>query len=146
MKKPILSIIIISHNSEEYLERCLRSLTAQSYDKDYFEIIVVDDGSKDQSVNISKRYADRVIETKPCTVGKARNIGVDNVNGDYIAFIDSDCEAMDGWIENIVSSLSKNDAVSGPILNGNESSSIAWAEYFLEFADILDLFEYLWFQ
>jgi len=133
LNKPILSIIIISHNSEEYIERCLRSLTVQSYDKDNFEIIVVDDGSKDQSIKISKHYTDMVIETKPCTVGKARNIGVDNANGNYIAFIDSDCEAMDGWIENIVSSLSKNDAVTGPILNGNDHSLVAWAEYFLEF-------------
>ena len=133
MNKPILSVIIGTHNSEEHIARCLESLCSQSDKRDNFEIIVVDDGSKDQSVEISKRYADKVIETKSCTISKARNIGVDNSSGKYLAFTDSDCEAMDGWIKNIISSLSENDAVTGPILNGNENSLVAWAEYFVEF-------------
>jgi len=133
LNKPILSVIIGTHNSEKYIERCLKSLCSQSYERDNFEIIVVDDGSNDKSVEISKRYADKVIETKPCTISKARNIGVDNSNGEYLAFIDSDCEATNGWIKNIITSLSENEAVTGPVLNGNENSLVAWAEYFVEF-------------
>ena len=108
MNKPQLSIIISTHNSEEYIERCIKSLYSQSCDKNLFEIIVVDDGSNDKSVQISKKYADKVVETKPCTIGKARNIGVDNAIGSYLAFIDSDCVAMNGWIENIISALSNS--------------------------------------
>ena len=129
-----LSIIIPTHNSASTIERCIRSLTSQSYARDRYEIIVVDDGSKDGTIDLSKKAgADKVIETEPCFQGKARNTGAENAEGKFLAFIDSDCEAKKGWIESIITELEQKHAVTGPIHNANSDSAVAWAEYFLEF-------------
>jgi len=134
LKKPLLSIIIPTHNSESTIKRCLDSLTSQSIPRDQFEIIVVDDGSKDKTVQIAKEcVTDNVIVTEPCFQGKARNIGVESSKGEFLAFIDSDCTAKEGWINSIISELKKLDAVTGPIENGNSQSNVAWAEYLIEF-------------
>ena len=134
MKKSILSIIIPTHNSDQTIERCIRSLTSQSFPREKFEIIVVDDGSKDQTSSLAKKAgADKVIITEPCFQGKSRNIGVENANGNLLGFIDSDCEAKDGWVETIIKELETLNAISGPIENGNPQSKVAWAEYFVEF-------------
>jgi len=134
LSKPELSIIIATHDSEELIKRCIESLTSQSYSREKFEIIIVDDGSKDKSVSISKAAgADKVIETKPCSLARARNIGVENSSADLLAFIDSDCEAKDGWVETIIDSLKNVQALSGPIYNGNPNNTVSWAEYFIEF-------------
>jgi glycosyltransferase involved in cell wall biosynthesis len=129
-----LSIIIPTHNSEQTIKRCLNSLTSQTFPRDQYEIIVVDDGSTDQSVSIAKNAgADQVIITEPCFQGKARNIGVKNAKADLLAFIDSDCEAKEDWVKTIIKELEKLQAIGGSVLNGNPHSKVAWAEYFVEF-------------
>jgi len=130
----ILSIIIPTHNSELTIKQCIESLTSQSFPREKFEIIVVDDGSTDQTTSIAKKAgADSIIITEPCFQGKARNIGVENAKANLIGFIDSDCEAKDGWVETIVKELETLQAITGSIENGNPQSKIAWAEYFVEF-------------
>ena len=133
MEKPTLSIIIPTHNSQKTIQSCLNSLTDQSYPRDEFEIIVVDDGSVDETVMISKKIANQVIKVEPCFQGKARNIGAKNSKAEFLAFIDSDCIAKEDWIKSIVTELQKLDAVTGPIENGNSKSNVAWAEYLIEF-------------
>lgn len=129
-----LSIIIPSHNSALTIERCIQSITSQSYPRENYEIIIVDDGSKDETIKLSKKAgADNIIETEPCFQGKARNIGAHHSKADLLAFIDSDCEAKDGWIESIIEGLKIKSAITGPIYNGNPHNNVAWAEYFLEF-------------
>jgi len=130
-----LSIIIPTHNSETTIKRCLDSITSQSFPREQFEIIVVDDGSTDRTVLIAKESgADSIITTEPCFQGKARNIGASNAKADFLAFIDSDCIAQKDWVKSIMSELKKSDAVTGPIENGNSHSSIAWGEYLIEFS------------
>jgi len=129
-----LSIIIPTHNSALTIEKCINSLASQSYPREKYEIIIVDDGSKDDTVNLAKKAgADNIIKTESCFQGKARNIGVQNSKANLLAFIDSDCEAKEGWIESIVEHLPKVHAMTGPILNGNSQSIVAWGEYFMEF-------------
>jgi len=131
---PILSIIIPTHNSEFTIKSCLDSLTSQSIPREQFEIILVDDGSNDLTIDIAKKCgADKVIITESCFQGKARNMGAKNAQGEFLAFIDSDCKAKEGWANSIVIELKRLDAVTGPIENGNPDSSVAWAEYLIEF-------------
>lgn len=93
----LISIIVPVYNTENYLEKCLYSLVNQTYKN--IEIIIVDDGSPDNSMNIIQKFvlADnrvKVISQKNQGLSGARNIGMNNTNGDYIMFIDSD-----DWIE-----------------------------------------------
>lgn len=134
MDKNSISVIIPTHNSETTIKACLDSLILQSIPREQFEIIVVDDGSTDNTVNLAKTYSvDNILYIEPCSVGKARNLGVKSSRGTIIAFLDSDCKANEGWLKAISENISSKNAITGPILNGNPQSLVAWAEYFLEF-------------
>lgn len=87
------SIIIPVYNVEKYLDECINSILMQSYTK--FELILVDDGSKDNSSTICDKYAQkdqrvRVIHKINGGLSDARNVGTDSAKGDYIIYIDSD--------------------------------------------------------
>ncbi len=132
--EPVLSIIAPTHNSELTIERCIKSLTSQSFPREQYEIIVVDDGSTDQTTNIAKKAGvDHIVITEPCALGQARNIGVENAKANLLGFIDSDCEANEDWIKTIVKELETLHAIGGSVQNGNPQSRVAWAEYFVEF-------------
>ncbi|MDU1568862.1 MAG: glycosyltransferase [Clostridium sp.] len=89
----MLSIIVPVYNSENYLEECLESLVLQDF-KD-FEVILVDDGSTDRSLDICSRYSDRysnikVFHQENKGVSSARQNGLEKAEGDWIIFVDSD--------------------------------------------------------
>ena len=89
----MVSVIIPVYNVEKYLRECLDSVLAQTY-KD-LEVILVDDGSTDQSGSICDEYAAKdsrfkVIHKPNGGQSDARNVGLDNAQGDYVYFIDSD--------------------------------------------------------
>jgi hypothetical protein len=112
-----ISVIIPALNEERYLPRCLESLTHQSR-REQFEIIVVDGGSTDRTVEVAKEYANKVI-VRPSPVGAARNVGATHAEGTILAFIDADTTACERWIEEIACMFecSPNAAgVTGPTL------------------------------
>lgn len=93
MEKEKISIIIPVYQVEEYLPKCLNSVTHQTYQN--LEILLIDDGSTDSSGKICDRYAKkdariRVIHKQNAGVAMARNDGLARATGDYISFIDSD--------------------------------------------------------
>lgn len=91
-----LSIVIPAYNIEQYIEKCLMSCLSQDLDKSEYEIIVVDDGSPDQSANIAKRIFQDVssniyvIHRGNGGLSAARNTGLDKAKGKYVWFIDGD--------------------------------------------------------
>lgn len=97
MTQPKISIIVPVYNSEKFLGSCLDSILSQSF-RD-FELILVDDGSRDSSPRICDDYAQKdsrvkVIHKENGGVSAARNDGLDIAKGEYITFIDSD-----DWVE-----------------------------------------------
>lgn len=91
--EPLLSVIVPVYKVEAYLEKCLQSLTAQTYSN--LEILLVDDGSPDQSGAICDRWAEqdgriRVIHQENQGAGAARNAALDVAQGELIGFVDSD--------------------------------------------------------
>lgn len=104
-KKPLISVIIPVYNVAPYLLRCLDSVVSQSYKK--LEIIVVDDGSTDESGEICDTYAKndkriRVIHKKNGGLSDARNKGIVIANGEFITFIDSDDYVEKNHIETLI--------------------------------------------
>ncbi len=89
-----ISIIVPVYNTEKYIGRCIESIQNQTYTN--LEIILVDDGSKDDSLTICQKYAEKdsrikVLHTKKnFGVSNARNMGIERSTGEYIGFIDSD--------------------------------------------------------
>lgn len=88
---PLVSVIIPTYNQQRYLEKALLSVFAQTY-KDY-ELIVVDDGSTTSATeNVCKRYKDRLVYLRQNNSGqaRARNLGISQSHGEYLAFLDDD--------------------------------------------------------
>lgn len=90
---PLVSVIIPVYNSEKYLKECLDSVVNQSF-KD-FEVLLINDGSTDNSGQICDEYAAkdnrfRVFQKENGGVSSARNLGLENAKGEWIAFVDSD--------------------------------------------------------
>lgn len=93
--KPLISVIIPIYNSEEYLEKCIDSILCQEYSN--IELILINDGSTDNSGLICDKYSERddrvkVFHKNNAGVSSARNYGLRNCTGDWIVFIDSDDE------------------------------------------------------
>lgn len=90
---PTISVIIPVYNTEKYLENCLKSVVNQSYKN--LEIIIVNDGSTDNSLKICKEFAAinsriQIISKGNGGISSARNLGLEKCSGDYVSFIDSD--------------------------------------------------------
>lgn len=93
MEKPKVSVIVPVYNSEKYLNRCVESLIHQTLQE--VEIILVNDGSKDGSGEICRKFAQEdsrivYIEQKNTGVSAARNRGLDVASGEFVMFCDSD--------------------------------------------------------
>jgi glycosyltransferase involved in cell wall biosynthesis len=100
--QPLVSIIVPTYNSEEFLEACLRSIRAQTYKR--IELIVVDNHSKDNTVAIAKKHSDKFY-TKGPERSAQRNFGVNKSSGEYVAIIDSDMELTGRVIESCIEAL-----------------------------------------
>lgn len=106
---PKFSIIIPVYNVENYIKKCLDSVFNQTY-KDY-EVIVVNDGTKDNSMDIVKNYDVKIINQKNGGLSSARNKGVEKASGEYIIFLDSDDYWENKLLENINCSFDNNPDV-----------------------------------
>ena len=111
----VISVIIPVYKAEEYLERCVDSVLAQTYSN--LEIILVDDGSPDNSGQICDRYAEKdsrvkVIHKKNGGVSSARNAGLDVATGEFVAFVDSDDFIAPDMYEKLMVSLSSGSDLS----------------------------------
>lgn len=120
-KKPLVSVVIPCYNGEQFVRRTIESVLQQTYN--YYEIIVVNDGSKDNTYKILLPYVDRNnirLITKPNTgVSDSRNIGMKYVTGDYILFLDADDVLDPDFLEKRVDILEKDptlDYCTGEII------------------------------
>ena len=100
VENPILSVVVPVYNVERYLHKCLNSVCNQSEER--IEIICINDGSTDSSLQILKDFAAvdkriRIIDQKNAGLGAARNRGIDEAVGKYIAFVDSD-----DWVDRYI--------------------------------------------
>ena len=103
--KGVVSVIIPVYNTAPYLERCLSSIIRQSWKK--LEIILVDDGSSDNSLSICRLYQKKdkrikVLHQSNMGAGMARNAGIHAATGEYISFVDSDDYVSEKLIEKAV--------------------------------------------
>lgn len=90
-----LSIIVPVYNVEQYLEKCIKSLVNQTLDNLSYEIIIVNDGSPDNSQEIIDKYSSKysnivALKKENGGLSDARNYGLDHAKGEYVAFVDSD--------------------------------------------------------
>jgi len=109
-----VSIVIPAYNEEKYIGKCIESLLGQSYRN--FEIIIVDDGSTDRTVEIVKKLASknkkiRLISQNHGGPGRARNLGVKNAKGEIIVLVDADMEFDKNYIANLIKPIVAGEAI-----------------------------------
>ena len=111
--EPLISVVVPVYKVEKYLERCVESLLAQTYEN--IEIILVDDGSPDGCPAMCDAYAEKhdrikVVHQENKGLSGARNTGIDHAKGEYIAFIDSDDLWSVHFLESLYRALKAHDA------------------------------------
>jgi len=100
------SVVIPALNAERSIEGLLASLERQDVPRDQYEIIVVDDGSRDGTEDVVRRFPNVILLTQPNRgPSAARNIGAKHAQGEVILFTDSDCEAPPNWISLMVAPM-----------------------------------------
>lgn len=109
----LVTIIVPMFNVSKYIERCIKSLKKQSYIN--IEVLLIDDGSVDDTVEISRKltYGDKrfkIITKRNTGVSDSRNIGISKALGEFITFVDSDDWIEAEYIEKLKDNLIKNEA------------------------------------
>lgn len=109
----LVSVIVPAYNSEKTIKNCVNSIQKQSYKN--LEIIVVNDGSKDDTLKILNDISKddnrvKVIDIPNGGVSHARNMGIDNAHGDYITFVDSDDTIKPDMYEHLLSLMEEYNA------------------------------------
>lgn len=112
MKESLVSIIVAVYNANRYLGNTIEALMKQSYHN--IEIILVDDGSSDESLQTCHLYSQKdsriiVIHQENKGPGSARNTGIASARGEYLVFVDSDDYVSPSYVENLIVAITKND-------------------------------------
>lgn len=103
---PLVSIVIVNYNGKAFLDKCLSSLSRQTYPS--IEVIMVDNGSTDGSIQIAReKYPSVKIIENGGNLGfcKANNIGIEASKGDFVITLNNDTEALPGWVEEHVKAM-----------------------------------------
>ena len=125
---PVISIVTPTFNRSQELDHLIESINNQTLDHKYFEMIISDDGSTDDTDEKINKWSNIVdfnlkyISQNNLGPGAARNHGVKNSIGELIVFIDSDCEAKENWLKIIYDSYKNDlfDAFGGPDRSKND--------------------------
>lgn len=138
MKEKCVSVVIPIYNSELYLEKCVNSIINQTYKN--IEIILVDDGSTDMSLDVCKKLQKKddrikIISTVNRGVANARNNGIENSNGEFLIFVDSDDYINEKLIEKCINNIDKYqkcDVVCYNIVRFNRNSNTGKEKEFVK--------------
>lgn len=124
MKKPLVSVVIPTHNCDAYITDALDSVLSQTYG--HTQVIIVDDGSTDSTEEVLEPYAQKIVLIKQDNQGvsQARNAGISASQGDYVAFLDAD----DRWDRRKLS-------IQIPLLEEQTSAEMAFSNFDLGRAD-----------
>lgn len=137
---PKISVVVPIYNKEKYLHRCINSILSQTFTD--FELLLIDDGSTDNSGIICDKYAQenkcvRVFHKKNGGVSSARNMGLDKSKGEWITFVDSDDWIKPDYLKNfllndaqlIVCAHETNEVSSEMIINDMLFDRVAWTTW-----------------
>lgn len=98
--KDLISICVTTKNEEDYIGFCLKSILNQTFDGNK-EIIVLDSKSNDKTVEIARKYADKVV-VKDSTIPQGRNLAVKQAEGDILCFLDADIVLSEDWFDKLL--------------------------------------------
>jgi glycosyltransferase involved in cell wall biosynthesis len=123
--KPFVSVVIATYNRSKMLSECLETLSKQTYPKSSYEVVIVNDGSKDDTEAFLARYQKecgftlRYFTQENKGQGAAINLGITQSRGDIVCFTDDDCYADKDWIKNLAAGYTDESigCVGGTIIS-----------------------------
>jgi glycosyltransferase involved in cell wall biosynthesis len=108
----LISIIVPAFNAEKTIKSCIESILQQEFEEE-FELIVVDDGSKDNTATIAKSFKEvKILQQKNSGPAVARNNGAKQARGEIIVFTDSDCIAAQDWLREMIAPFAEKKIVA----------------------------------
>ncbi len=125
MDYPLVSIVIPTKNSENFLEACLDSVKNQTYKN--IEILIVDNNSTDNTKKIAGKYTDRVFNKGP-ERNTQRNFGAEKSQGYFLLFIDSDMELTSKVISSCINMINKDKSIRALIIPEKSKGNTFWAK------------------
>lgn len=107
-----VAVVIPTLNEEQYIGRCLEALTQIDYSKDRLQIYIVDNGSKDKTLEIASGFNVNIITAEKKTIAYSRNVGAFSTKSALIAFLDADCLPAPWWLKEAISHFSSTSVVA----------------------------------
>jgi glycosyltransferase involved in cell wall biosynthesis len=126
IEQPLVSVIIPTYNSGRFMAKCLESLKSQAWKK--IEVIVVDDGSTDTTLEIAEKYKCNVIKNPRRGRAEAKNEGMRRSLGEYLLFVDSDMELTRNVIGECVELANEDPHIGGIVIPERSVGSSFWAK------------------
>jgi len=125
LNQPRVSVVVCSHNGEKTIRECCEGLSKLKYPN--FEVIVVSDGSRDQTASIAGEYGFQVLSTEHRGLSHARNVGLKAATGEIVAYIDDDAYPDPHWLDYLASTFisTQHAGVGGPNLTPPSGGPIA---------------------
>lgn len=123
--EPFVSIIVPTLNEEKNITKCLRAIFDMNISKDQYEVIVVDNGSKDKTVQIATDFGTKVLIKPDVNISLLRNFGTKEAKGDIFAFIDADCLVTENWLKEALGEL-ENEEVGATGANYKINGKGTW--------------------
>lgn len=111
---PSVSFIIPTYNAEKYLDLCLKSIKKQDYPSDKVEILIIDGGSTDRTLEISNKYRTNILRNPKKIAEYGKAIGIRASKGEYFILMDADNEIVEkGWLKKMVKPIMENPSLFG---------------------------------
>ncbi len=128
-----VSVVVPARNERPRIHECLRSLMGQDYERDRYEVIVVDDGSTDRTAEVAASYGVTLLRLpgpSPAGGAIARNWGVARARGEIIAFTDADCVPARDWLRKLVGPFRDETvgACAGDVIGSGDSLVARYVE------------------
>jgi lipopolysaccharide/colanic/teichoic acid biosynthesis glycosyltransferase/glycosyltransferase involved in cell wall biosynthesis len=136
---PAASVIVPAYNAAGTIEGCICALKSQTVAPENYEIIVVDDGSTDNTAELAETAGARVVRQTRGRPAAARNRGIDAANAQIVCFTDADCFPMPDWLEALLVPFADADVAGCKGIYATEQSSLTARFVQLEYEDKYDL-------
>jgi len=136
---PQVTFVIPCYNERDYVTRCLASIAAQTADPGRFEILVVDNGSRDDTREVAAALGATVLVNRRRGAAASRNLGAAAARAPLVAFVDADCLLPPAWVATLAAHLSRADVAAAaapavPVTEGMTWVEKGWAAVFVSFA------------
>ena len=132
-----ISVVVPAHNAAATIDACLTSLVSQDFPSDKFEIIVVENGSSDDTTARIRNHPVRLIESPHKGQYRAINRGIEEAQGQFLALIDADCRASSSWLRSLCEAFTEPEigGCGGPLRTASEQTLV---EQYTVYRRILD--------